>query len=121
YGVVEHLPAVEECLVVGLEQPDGSYWMPLFVVTVGGADLDDELRSAIATALRTEASPRHVPDDIVQVRAIPHTRTGKKLEIPIKKILLGADPDTVADPESVDDADALRWFTSYSQRTDQPR
>ncbi|WP_308128609.1 acetoacetate--CoA ligase [Rhodococcoides kroppenstedtii] len=117
YSVVEHLPDVEEALVVGVERADGSYWMPLFVVPAPGREVDDTLRETIATALRTEASPRHVPDDIVAIPAVPHTRTGKKLEIPVKKVLLGADPAVVADPESIDDPDALRWFGEYAART----
>ncbi|WP_285187348.1 acetoacetate--CoA ligase [Rhodococcus sp. MEB041] len=114
YGVVERLPGIAESLVVGLERPDGSYWMPLFVVTSDDVELDDDLREHISAALRREASPRHVPDDIIEIRAVPHTRTGKKLEIPVKKILSGADPSTVADPESVDDPDALRWFAALA-------
>lgn len=114
YGVVERLPGIAESLVVGLERPDGSYWMPLFVVTSDDVELDDDLRERISAALRREASPRHVPDDIIEIRAVPHTRTGKKLEIPVKKILSGADPSTVADPESVDDPDALRWFAALA-------
>ncbi len=57
-----------------------------------------------------------MPDDIVAIAAVPHTRTGKKLEIPVKKVLLGADPAVVADPESIDDPDALRWFGDYAAR-----
>ncbi|MBY6368601.1 acetoacetate--CoA ligase [Rhodococcoides corynebacterioides] len=117
YSVVEHLPDVEEALVVGIERADGSYWMPLFVVPAPGREVDDALREAIATALRTEASPRHVPDDIVAIPAVPHTRTGKKLEIPVKKVLLGGDPNVVADPESIDDPAALRWFGEYAAST----
>src|SRR5450759_1999397 len=64
--------------------------MPLFVVLEEGRTLDGELRTLITTEIRREASPRHVPDEIFEVAAVPHTRTGKKLEVPIKRILLGA-------------------------------
>ena len=61
-----------------------------------GTDSDDELRRRIATALRTELSPRHIPDEITAVPVVPHNRTGKKLELPVKKILLGAAPGSAA-------------------------
>ncbi|HXL18248.1 MAG TPA: hypothetical protein VN961_12095, partial [Streptosporangiaceae bacterium] len=67
---------------VGVERPDGEYWMPLFVVLNPGHELDDALTGKIRQAIREKASPRHVPDEIIAALAIPHTRTGKKLEIP---------------------------------------
>ena len=66
YNAVESLPEIRDCLVVGVEQDDGGYWMPLFVALAEDAELDDELRSRITAAIRTGASPRHVPDDIVE-------------------------------------------------------
>ncbi|MHB1928107.1 MAG: acetoacetate--CoA ligase, partial [Acidimicrobiales bacterium] len=103
YQAVESLPEVAESLVVGVEQPDGGYWMPLFVALAPGVDLDDHLRGRIRQAVRDRASPRHVPDDIISVRGVPHTRTGKKLEVPIKRVLQGAPVDSVLDPGAVDD------------------
>ena len=108
YEVVEAIPGVLKSLVIGIDQPDGTYWMPLFVVVDG--ELNDDLRALITTRLRLEASPRHVPDEIIAVPAIPHTRTGKKLEVPIKRILLGANPDDVVSPDAVDDPTALETF-----------
>jgi acetoacetyl-CoA synthetase len=99
--------------VVGVERPEGEYWMPLFVVLTPGRELDDALTGRIRRAIREGASPRHVPDEIIAVPAIPHTRTGKKLEIPVKRILLGGDPAQVMDAGAVDDPDALRWFAAY--------
>jgi acetoacetyl-CoA synthetase len=110
YEVVEGLPGITESLVVGLDRPDGGYWMPLFVVLADGRELDDELRGVIRAAIRRDASPRHVPDDIFQVPAIPHTRTGKKLEVPIKRILAGARPADVLSLGAVDDPAALDAF-----------
>lgn len=112
YQAVEAITDIVECLVVGVEQPDGSYWMPLFVHLDDGVDLTDELRSRINAAIRDHASPRHVPDDIIAVPGIPHTRTGKKLEVPIKRILQGADPTAVLDPASVDNATLLDHFVA---------
>ena len=77
----------------------------LYVVLAAGHELDDELAGRIRAALRTELSPRHVPDEIHQVPGVPRTLSGKKLEVPVRKILLGtpvaqaADPDSLANPE----------------------
>ena len=116
YRAVEQLPEIAEALVIGAEQPDGGYWMPLFVVLATGATLDDTLTERIRSVIRDEASPRHVPDDILAVPGIPHTRTGKKLEVPVKRILQGAPPDTVADHRAVDTPAALTWFADYHAR-----
>ncbi|MCU1683610.1 MAG: acetoacetate--CoA ligase [Amycolatopsis sp.] len=116
YRAVEQLPEITEALVIGAEQPDGGYWMPLFVVLRDGTVLDDALATRIRTAIRDEASPRHIPDEILAIQHIPHTRTGKKLEVPVKRILQGASPDTVADHRAVDVPDALAWFAGYHAR-----
>jgi len=107
YRALEALPEVTEALVVGVEQSEGGYWMPLFVALADGVRLDQRLRSAIQAAIGEGASPRHLPDDIIQVAAVPHTLTGKKLEIPIKRILLGQRPENVVDLEAVDRPDVL--------------
>ncbi|WP_326835267.1 acetoacetate--CoA ligase [Amycolatopsis rhabdoformis] len=109
YDVVEALPEISEALVIGAEMPDGSYWMPLFVVLTEGI-LDEPLRERIRTALRTKASPRHVPDEIRQVPAVPHTRTGKKVEVPVKRILQGARIDAVVSRGAVDDPALLDFY-----------
>jgi acetoacetyl-CoA synthetase len=111
--VVESLPEVAEALVIGAEQRDGDYWMPMFVRTAAGVSLDDVLRDRIREVIRTRLSPLRVPDEVVVVPAIPHTGTGKKLEVPVKRVLQGAEPDTAADPGSVDDPGLLRWFEQY--------
>ncbi|OZC78805.1 acetoacetate--CoA ligase [Rhodococcus sp. 06-462-5] len=108
YQAVESLDEVTEALVLGIELPDGGYWMPLFVVVPGGAT--DELRERIESVIRTQASPRHVPDDIVATPAIPHTRTGKKLEVPLKRLFQGAAAAGTLDASAVDDPTALAWF-----------
>ncbi|MFF7394727.1 acetoacetate--CoA ligase [Streptomyces scabiei] len=113
YEVVEKIPGVHEALVVGIDLADGGYWMPLFVTLEEGHTLDDTFRHLIAAHLRAEASKRHVPDAILQVPAIPHTRTGKKLEVPIKRILQGADPDSVVSRDAVDDPAALDAFRQF--------
>jgi acetoacetyl-CoA synthetase len=89
--------------------------MPLFVALREGAVLDDGLRDRVRRAIRRRASPRHVPDEILAVPAVPHTRTGKKLEVPVKRILMGADPGTVVAPAAVDDPEALEFFVRLAE------
>ncbi|GAA0266811.1 acetoacetate--CoA ligase [Streptomyces polychromogenes] len=110
HDVVERLPEIAEALVIGAEEPGGGYWMPLFVVLAAGVTLDDPLREKIKEAIRTGASPRHVPDEILEVPGIPHTRTGKKLEFPVKRLLQGAPVEQVVNPAAVDAPDLIAHF-----------
>jgi acetoacetyl-CoA synthetase len=115
YQVVERLPGIREALVIGVDLPDGGYWMPLFVVLEDGQELDEDLRELINGTLRREASPRHVPDDIFAVPAVPHTRTGKKLEVPIKRLMLGAKLTDVLSLGAVDDPGSLDAFVALAE------
>lgn len=115
YDVIEPLPEIREALVIGAELPDGGYWMPLFVVLEDGVSLDSGLRERIVAAIRTQASPRHVPDDIIVVPALPHTRTGKKLEVPVKRLLQGAKLQDVANRDAVDDVEVLASFSDFAK------
>jgi acetoacetyl-CoA synthetase len=112
YDAVEQIPEVTEALVLGVEEGDAGYWMPLFVVLAPGAVLDDALRDRIKTAIRTSASPRHVPDEVIAVRAIPHTRTGKKIEVPVKRLLQGASAEQVLSLGAVDDPSLIADFAA---------
>jgi acetoacetyl-CoA synthetase len=113
YRVVEELPEVLDSLVVHLEDPAGGNGeLLLYVRLDDGLKLDDALRRRISTALRTELSPRHIPDQITAVPVIPHNRTGKKLELPVKRILLGAAPDEVASRDVLADPTALDTFVA---------
>ncbi|MEC3918963.1 acetoacetate--CoA ligase [Nocardia sp. CDC160] len=116
YQTVEALPEIAEALVLGIEQPNAEYWMPLFVVLTPGLTLTDDLRHRIRTAIRTELSPRHVPDIILEAPGIPHTRTGKKLEVPLKRLLQGAPPAQVVDPTAIDDPSLLDWYLTQRPR-----
>ncbi|WP_372460256.1 acetoacetate--CoA ligase [Nocardia coffeae] len=118
YQAVERMPEVAEALVIGAEQPDGGYWMPLFIVPTDGVQLDAALIDRIKAEIRASASPRHVPDEIILAPGFPHTRTGKKLEIPIKRILQGADPAAVVDRGAVDAPDLLNWFAEQALARD---
>ncbi len=115
YQAVERLPEIAEALVIGAEQPDGGYWMPLFVLLADDAELTDELRDRIKRTIRDEVSPRHVPDEIIVAPGIPHTRTGKKLEVPIKKLFQGADPARVVEKSAVDDPALLDWYANLKR------
>ncbi|MEU0797778.1 acetoacetate--CoA ligase [Amycolatopsis sp. NPDC005961] len=110
YAVVEELPEVDDSLVVHLEDPDGGNGdLRLYVVVRDGV-LDAPLREKITTALKSALSPRHVPDTITAVPVIPRNRTGKKLELPVKKLLLGARAEDVVGRDVLADPTALDHF-----------
>jgi acetoacetyl-CoA synthetase len=117
YTVVEGFPEVADSLVIHLDDPSGGPGeLLLFVVLRGGAELDDGLRARIATELRAALSPRHVPDDIRAVAAVPRTLSGKKLEVPVKRILTGEAPASVASEGALADPHALDAFVSLAER-----
>jgi acetoacetyl-CoA synthetase len=115
YSVVEAQPEVADSLVVHLEDSEGGPGrLLLFVQLAEGATLDDDLRSRLARALRTELSPRHVPDELHAVPAVPRTLSGKKLEIPVKRILLGTPPDEAASRGSLANPTSLDAFLPFA-------
>ena len=115
YAVVEDIPEIVDALVVHLEDGSGGAGeLLLFVVPAADTVVDEALRDRIAKALRSELSPRHVPDAIVAVPAIPRTLTGKKLEAPVKRILRGDSPERVASRDSLLDPDALDAFVALA-------
>ena len=116
YRAVDALDEIADSLVVCLELPDGGFYMPLFIKTAPGIVLDDALRTRIATKLRADCSPRHVPDEMHAVDAIPYTLTGKKMEIPIRRILAGAITQKVASREAMMDPAALDWYVAFAHR-----
>ncbi|NEK59553.1 acetoacetate--CoA ligase [Geodermatophilus sabuli] len=116
YAAVESIPAVRDCVVLGVEQRDGGYWMPLFVQLAPGEELTDELVDRIRTAIRTQASPRHVPDEVIAVPGVPHTRTGKRLEVPLKRLFQGVDPAKAVNTGAVDDASLVDHFVRLAER-----
>ena len=116
YAVVEELPEVADSLVVHLEDSGGGPGdLLLFVALRPGAGLDEDLRARIRAALRTQLSPRHVPDSIEVVPAVPRTMTGKKLETPIKQILRGRAPSDVVSPDAVSDFSAIAEFVRLAR------
>ena len=109
YEVVESIDEVTEAFVIGIDGPDGAYWMPLFVTLTEGARLDEALIGTIRSRIRSRLSPRHVPDDVIAAPGIPHTRTGKKLEVPITAIMAGHEAVSL-DPRAIDRPDLIAWF-----------
>jgi acetoacetyl-CoA synthetase len=115
YAALESVPEVADALIVNLDLPGGGFFMPLFVTLAEGAVLDDTLRGTIAGRLRSEYTARHVPDTIIAVPAIPATLTGKKMEVPVRKILLGARPDDAANRNAMANPQALDAFAEYAR------
>ncbi|MGY4713005.1 acetoacetate--CoA ligase [Mycolicibacterium sp. CBM1] len=114
YSAVEHLPEVIEALVVGVERGE-QYFVPLFVQLVAGSN-PEEVTARIRDEIRASLSARHLPDDIIIVPGIPHNKIGKKLEVPVKRLLQGARLGDVVDPGSVDNLDHLRHIAELVDR-----
>ncbi|WP_439653267.1 acetoacetate--CoA ligase [Ruegeria alba] len=114
YRAVEALPEVLDSLVVDLEFLGRDSFMPLFVVPAPGQVLDEALRDRINTAIRETLSPRFIPNDIVQIAEVPRTLSGKKLEVPVKKLLLGGDPAQVVNRDSMANPESFDFFVTYA-------
>jgi acetoacetyl-CoA synthetase len=112
YAVVERLPEVADSVVIHLEAGDE---LLLFVALHEGQQLDDALQERIRIALRSQLSPRHVPDRIVAVTAVPRTLSGKKLEVPLKRILTGTPVDEAASRGSLANPQSLDAFVEYGR------
>src|SRR5207237_8339040 len=110
-------PVVRESLVIGLDLPNGGYYMPLFVVLADGVELDDELKRKINTTIGARFSPRHVPDEVVAVPAIPRTLSDKKMEVPVKKLFMGVAVDKAANIGATRSPAAVEYFAELAQHT----
>lgn len=120
YAAVEALPEVLDSLVVDLEYLGRESYMPLFVVLQAGVMLDQALRTRIVLAIRQALTPRHVPNDIFQVEAVPRTLTGKKLEVPIKRLLLGEAPERIFNRDAIANPDCLDWYLRFANSRASP-
>lgn len=114
YSAVEALPAVLDSMVVDLEYLGRESYMPLFVVLRPGQALDEALRARINAAVRTALSPRFVPDDIFAVAEVPRTLSGKKQELPIKKLLLGQPIEKVVNKDAMANPGCLDWYVAFA-------
>ena len=122
YRALEAVEEVEDALIVSLELPNGDFFLPLFVCLRDGRRLDARIAETIRNRLRTDCSPRHVPDQIYQIDAVPYTRTGKKMEVPVKRILMGVPAAKAADGASLAQPGALDFFVRFAkEQTDYSR
>ncbi len=111
YAVVETMDEVTDSLVIHLEDPDGGPGrLILFVVTTDGVDFSDDLVATIRSRIRSELSPRHVPDEVQPISEVPRTLSGKKLEVPVKAVLRGAAPESVISVDSLANPGSLEQF-----------
>ncbi len=120
YRVVEEMPQVRDSLVVDLEYLGRPSFLPLFVVLQTGVELDDALKAAIAGQIRNKASARHVPNEIYLVDEIPRTLTGKKMEVPVRKLLLGTPLEKVASPDAMVNPRSLDYFVRLALELNKP-
>jgi acetoacetyl-CoA synthetase len=119
YRAVLALDEIVDALVVDIPRKGTDGFMPLFVVLREGARLDDDLVKAIRTRIREDCSPRHVPNEVHAIDEVPRTLSGKVLEVPVKKILMGASPDKAASRDSLANPQALDWFVEFAERSDE--
>lgn len=115
YQAVEGLSEVLDSLVIDLEFLGRDSSMPLFVVLAEGETLDDSMKAKISGAIRESVSARFVPNEIIQIPEVPRTMSGKKLEVPVKKLLLGGDPANVVNRDSMVNPDSFDTFVDYAQ------
>lgn len=115
YQAVEGLDEVLDSLVVDLEFLGRDSFMPLFVVPADGVQVDDALKDKINAAIRTQVSARFIPNEIIEIAQVPRTLSGKKLEIPVKKLLLGSDAGSVVNKDSMANPDSFDFFIAYAQ------
>jgi acetoacetyl-CoA synthetase len=115
YRTLEKVDGVADSLVVCIEEAGGNYFMPLFVRLAAGRVLDEPLKAEIVRRLRTERSPRHVPDVIVEAPDIPMTITGKKMEVPVRRLLMGQSPEKVFSVDATRNPGAMQWYVDYAR------
>lgn len=116
YRVVEGMPEVLDSLIVGVELPHGKYYMPLFVVLKPGAELNDDLKQRIKSGLRQHISPHHVPDEILVIPEVPRTLSGKKLEVPVKKILMGIPLEKAISLDAMSNPQSITYFNKVAEK-----
>jgi acetoacetyl-CoA synthetase len=115
YRSLASLPGVDDALIVNLDLPGGKFFMPLFVKLSEGVKLDEAMADKIRAKLRAEYSPRHVPDKIYAVESIPYTLSGKKMEVPVRRILMGLAPEKAANRDATANPHALDYFANYAR------
>jgi acetoacetyl-CoA synthetase len=115
YRIVEAVPGIAESLVVDTGELGADGELILFVAMEPTVPFDDGVRTAIAEALRSQLSPRHVPDRVVAAPGVPCTLNGKRLEVPVKRLLMGAAPGEVANADALRDPAVFEWYVRYAR------
>jgi acetoacetyl-CoA synthetase len=115
YGALEAVPQIADSLVVGVEESDGGYYMPLFVVLDHGFELDGNFEARIRLAIRTIASARHLPDEIIAAPGVPLTHTNKRTELLVKNLLAGRAADEVISSSAVANPEVLQWYVDFAR------
>jgi acetoacetyl-CoA synthetase len=116
YSVVENIDEIIDSLVLDVKKQNGDLYMPLFIVLRDGETLTDQLKDQIRQRIRENCSPRHVPNDIFTIEDVPRTLNGKKLEVPIKKILMGTNPDKAINKDSISNPNSIDYFIKFAQK-----
>ena len=114
YSVLDGIPGIKDSVILNLELDGGDDFMPLFIVLDPEKDLDEALKNQINTALKQQCSPRHVPDHIFQIPDIPYTLSGKKMEVPVKKILMGISAGAGMNKDAVRNPEAMAFFEKWA-------
>jgi acetoacetyl-CoA synthetase len=116
YRIVEGFPEVLDSLIVGIEYPGGRYYMPLFVVLRDNVELDAALKARIKESLRRNISPHHVPDEVFAIREVPRTLSGKKLEVPVKKLFMGIPVEKAISMDAMSNPQSIQYFVELASR-----
>jgi acetoacetyl-CoA synthetase len=116
YNALNVIAELKDSLIINLELSGGRHYMPLFVVLASGEPLSEELKTRINQTLRSSCSPRHVPDDIIEVPDIPYTISGKKMEAPVKKLLLGLNKGKAANLGAMRNPESLAFFEALAAK-----
>ena len=113
YRAVDQIKDIKDSVIICIERDKGEFYMPLFVMTAAGVELNDELKAKIKKTIKDAYSPRHVPDDIIVTPDIPYTISGKKTEAPIKKIFMGRDPEQVVNKGALRNPESMKFYIDF--------
>ncbi|UKM65645.1 acetoacetate--CoA ligase [Flavobacteriaceae bacterium GSB9] len=116
YRSINKIKTIEDALIVNLELDGGKHYMPLFIKMKPGVELTDAIKNQINTQLKTEYSPRHVPDEIIEVPDIPYTISGKKMEAPVKKILMKRPLEKSINVDSMKNPESVEFFVAFAEQ-----
>lgn len=116
YAAVETLPEIQDSIIVNIDLPNSRSFMPLFVVLKEGYECDNTLKERINQTIRSQFSPRHVPDAIYPIQQVPYTLTGKKMEVPVRKIINGTEEEKAANRDAMANPTALDYFIDFHRK-----